>query len=156
MVVAAKSGNLVAAMPANSCMPVSHDPPLFAVSIKTTAKTARVINESQKFSVNWIGFSERKIINLMTQSNDSPDKLASLQIPYFQVFDTPVLSRAVGYAVCEAISTQPTGDHELIIAKVLGAMATLDFDQNWKFEEYQPILYLGSSFRNPYGRMVRK
>jgi flavin reductase (DIM6/NTAB) family NADH-FMN oxidoreductase RutF len=156
MVIAAKAGKLVAAMPANSCMPVSDEPPLFAVSIKETAKTARVVNESRKFSVNWIGFSERRIINLLAQSNDSPDKLASLQIPYFQVFDTPVLSRAIGYAVCETISTQSAGDHELIIAKVLGAMATLDFDQNWKFEEYQPVLYLGSTFRNPYGRMVRK
>ncbi len=156
MVIAAKVGKLVAAMPVNSCMPVSDEPPLFAVSIKTTAKTARVVNESRKFSVNWIGFSERKIINLLTQSNDSSDKLASLQIPYFQVFNTPVISRAIGYAICETISSRPVGDHKLIIAKVLGAMATLDFDQNWKFEEYQPILYLGSAFRNPYARVVRK
>jgi hypothetical protein len=29
-------------------------------------------------------------------------------------------------------------------------MGCLDFDENWKFENYRPILYLGSSFRDTF------
>jgi len=156
MIVASKFGKLVAAMPANSCMPISDNPPLLAISIKTGAKTNRVITRSKKFSVNWLDFSDKKIISLLTQSNDSPDKLSSLNIPYLEVFNSPVLSRAQAYAICEVTSTHDAGDHHLIVGKVVGAMASLDFDENWKFEEYHPILYLGSPFRNPYTRMPRK
>jgi len=152
VIIASKAGKLVAAMPANSCMPVSSDPPLFAVAIKTGAKTESVIRTSGKFSVNWLNYSDRKVITLLSGENKSSDKLGSLDLAYFQVFDTPVLSRAQAYVICEVESQQKTGDHQLIIAGLCGAMANLDFDENWKFVDYKPILYRGSAFRNPYTR----
>jgi len=150
MIVAARSGKFVAAMPANSCMPVSNDPPLFAVSVHKGAKTNQILKQSKNFSINWLNFSDRKIVKVLAEKNNSSDKLAALNIPYQEVWQAPVLIRAQAYAICKMKSVQVVGDHDLFIGSLMGGMASLDFDQNWKFDEYRPILYLGSGFRNPY------
>ena len=137
-------------MPANSCMPISDDPPLLAVSVRRGSKTNRVLKRSKTFSVNWIGFSDRKLITLLSESSKFPDKLKALKIPYQEIMSTPVISMAQAYAICERKSVQEAGDHDLTIGGLVGSMASIDFDENWKFEDYRPILYLGSNFRDPY------
>lgn len=153
MIVAAKFGKSIAAMPANSCMPVSTDPPLLAISVRIGSKTNKVLRRANNFSVNWLNYVDRKAVTVLSGSVDSHDKLAAVNIPYEMILDAPVLLRAVAYAVCEKKSTVEAGDHEIFIGSVLGAMASLDFDESWKFEDYGPILYLGSEFRNPYARL---
>lgn len=149
VIVAARSGKFVAAMPANSCMPVSSNPPMVAVSVRTGSKTNHVFKKSKRLSINWIDFAEKRLVSLLSQSNSFPDKLDSFKIPYSEILGAPVLAGAQAYAVCEKVSTLNLGDHDLFIARMVGAMASLDFDENWKFEEYHPVLYLGSSFRVP-------
>ncbi len=149
MIIAARYQKLVAAMPANSCMPVSNEPPLFAVSVRKGSKTNRVLSKSKNFSINWINFSDKKLVSLLSESNKAPDKLKALEIPYAEVFDAPVLAQSQAYAICEKNSVRKVGDHDLIVGRLLGAMASLDFDENWKFKTYHPILYLGSTFPDP-------
>jgi flavin reductase (DIM6/NTAB) family NADH-FMN oxidoreductase RutF len=75
------------------------------------------------------------------------DKLSILHIPYKLVFDAPVLEDSVAYAICETRRVLPLGNHDLFIGHVIGAIASLDFDEYWKFKSYDPILYLGSGKR---------
>jgi len=137
-------------------MPISDEPPLFAVSIRIGSKTNQLLEKSKYFSVNWIDFADRRLISLLSESVDSDDKLKTFEVPYKLIFQTPVLIRAQAYAICEIQLIQETGDHNLIIGKVIGAMASLDFDQHWKFLDYSPILYLGSNFRNPFAKVQAK
>lgn len=155
LIVASRYGKLVAAMPANSCMPISDDPPLFAVSVRRGLKTNRILRKSKRFSVNWLGFADRSVITLLSESSNSSDKLRSFKIGYREVLGAPVLERAQAYAICERTLIERAGDHDLILGQVLGAMASLDFDEYWKFESYKPILYLGSDYRNPFTTILR-
>jgi flavin reductase (DIM6/NTAB) family NADH-FMN oxidoreductase RutF len=150
MILAAKSGETIAAMPANSCMPVSNEPPLIAVAVRRGSKTNEVLALARNFSVNWLNYSDRKIVSLLAGSSNSEDKLSSFGITYDRVFEAPVLRKAIAYAICKKKSVIKTGDHDLFTGQLVGAMASLDFDENWKYVEYHPILYLGSELRNPY------
>lgn len=134
-------------------MPVSDKPPMLALSVRKGSKTNRVLKKSKRLSLNWIDFEEKEIVGLLSQSNRSQDKLDSLKIPYSEILGTPVLAGAEAYAICENVSTLSAGDHDLFMAKLMGAMASLDFDENWKFEEYHPLLYLGSNFRMPFATL---
>ncbi len=156
MIVASRFGKDIAAMPANSCIPVSDNPPLFAVSVRKGSKTDRILKRSKIFSVNWIGFRERKIISLLSESSKSANKLDAFKIPYQEISGAPVISAAKVYVICQKKSVQEVGDHDLIVGSVTGAMASIDFDENWKFEDYQPILYLGSNFRDPFSTIPHK
>jgi flavin reductase (DIM6/NTAB) family NADH-FMN oxidoreductase RutF len=142
-------------MPANSCMPVSNDPPEFAVAVRMGSRTGKVLKRSKTFSLNWLNYSQRNRVKLLSDPNNEADKLRSLKIPSMEVLGAPVLVDAEAYAICEKKSIQSTGDHELVIGGLLGAMASLDFDENWKFREYKPILYLGSSFQNPFSTISK-
>ena len=156
MIIAAKSGNEIAAMPANSCMPVSDNPPLIAVSARKGLKTNDVLKKSGRFSINWIDFTDKNLISLLSQSNNSQDKLKFLNIPYVEILGAPVLIRAQAYAICDVTKDEEVGDHDLFIASLIGVMASLDFDEYWKFEDYHPILYLGSDFRVPFSTIPQK
>jgi len=153
MIVAAKYGENIAAMPANSCMPVSNDPPLLAVSVRIGSKTNKVLRRAKNFSVNWLNYVDHRAVTILGSTVDDPDKLAATNILYDIILNTPVLVRGVAYAVCEKESIVEAGDHQIFIGSVLGAMASLDFDENWKFEDYRPILYLGSEFKNSYATL---
>lgn len=153
VIISARSSENVAAMPASSCMSVSNNPPLFAVSVRTGSKTDGVLKDSKNFSVNWIGFRERKYIELLSKGGDSPDKLSSNEIPNDEVMEAPVLTKAIAYAICRKESVLPIGDHELFVGRVIGAMASLDFDEYWKFRKYRPILYLGSESQKQFASL---
>jgi len=150
VILASKYRSLVAAMPANSCMSVSNDPAMFAISVRKGSKTNLVLKKSRKFSLNWLNFRDRKIVNRLSFENRSRDKLKSLNIPYRYICEVPVLHSSVAYVICQKEAEYEVGDHDLIIGRLLGAMASLDFDENWKFEDYKPVLYIGSDFRTPF------
>ncbi len=67
----------------------------------------------------------------------------SLEIPYGLVLGAPVLDASIAYAILEREKVIDVGDHDLFIGRVTGAMASLDFDEYWKFNDYRPVLYLG-------------
>jgi flavin reductase (DIM6/NTAB) family NADH-FMN oxidoreductase RutF len=136
-------------------MSVSNTPPLIGVSVRTGSKTDAVLKNSKNFSVNWLGYSERKYIDLLAKGGDSPDKLTSNKIPFDEIMDAPVLKKSAAYAICQKESVHQIGDHELFVGLVIGSMASLDFDENWKFNGYRPILYLGSESRKPYATLPR-
>jgi flavin reductase (DIM6/NTAB) family NADH-FMN oxidoreductase RutF len=136
-------------------MPVSNEPTMIAVSVRKDSKTNSVLMEAKNFSINWLNLSERKIVSQLSSGNNSSNKLKARNIPYFLAFGSPVLHASVAYAICQKESVLEAGDHDLFVGRLIGAMASLDFDENWKFEGYKPILYLGSNFRNTFSTLDR-
>jgi flavin reductase (DIM6/NTAB) family NADH-FMN oxidoreductase RutF len=155
MILSVKSGNTVAGMPAVSCMSLSNEPALVAVAVGKSLWTNAVMKKTRNFAINWIDFNERKIMELLSTPSKNVDKLKAAGIPYVRLLGTPVLKDSVAYAICEKTRLIETGDHTLFLGKVIGAMASLDFDEYWKFSEYRPVLYRGSSFRAPFIRLPK-
>ena len=161
VIICSKSKKDVAAMPANSCSPVSDSPPLISIALKKGIRTNKIIRSSLLFSINWVNFnpesSRRIILDLAKPSESesrSSDKLKENNIPYVIVRGAPVLKRACAFAICKVQTLLTTGDHDLFIAKVTDAKAIQDFtkDEYWRFEDYKPVLYIGSI--RPYPLMT--
>jgi flavin reductase (DIM6/NTAB) family NADH-FMN oxidoreductase RutF len=138
-------------------MPISGNKQImFAVALRGDSTTAKTLKKAPTFSLNWLDFKQRKIVTKLSSplpshsAKSSRDKLGSLGITYKLVFGAPVLESASAYAICEKARDVRVGDHRLCLGRLLGAMASLDFDQNWKFKAYRPILYIGSTHRDPF------
>jgi flavin reductase (DIM6/NTAB) family NADH-FMN oxidoreductase RutF len=153
-ILCARSKEL-SSMPVVSAISVSNRPARIAVSIKEDLNTNRVLKLSSSFSLNWLGFRDRSLVSKLSKIRASPtkDKLASLKIPYRMVLGAPVLEAAVAYVILEREKIVNVGDHDLFIGRVSGAMASLDFDEYWKFKEYRPILYLGSGRKGSFATL---
>jgi flavin reductase (DIM6/NTAB) family NADH-FMN oxidoreductase RutF len=139
-------------MPVSSVIPVSDNPARIAVSVNKTLKTNSVLRRASFFSLNWLDFKNRKLVEKLSKVrlSKTSDKLKSLRIPYEVVLGVPVLKDSLAYMILEKEKIIDVGDHNLFIGRVQGAMASLDFDEYWKFKEYNPILYLGSGRKNSF------
>lgn len=154
----------VGAMPANSCSSVSDSPPLVSLALRKGIRTNRILRSSSRFSINWMNFepesSRRTILDLAKPSesgNREKDKLSEHNIPYKIVRGVPVLEQVCAFAICNVQKRLAAGDHDLFIARVNYARAISDFtaDEYWRFEDYRPILYVGSIRPNPLITLAR-
>ena len=155
IVLTARSGKSTAAMPAVSCMSVSNDPPLLAVAVDKSLKTNRVLKKATNFGVNWIDFRKRRIADSLSLPSKTNDKLKQAGIPYIDLLNAPILEDSMAYVICKKTQELNLGDHTLFVGEVIGAMASTDFDEYWKYSDYRPLLYRGSPFRAPYLTVAR-
>jgi flavin reductase (DIM6/NTAB) family NADH-FMN oxidoreductase RutF len=89
--------------------------------------------------------------------NRERDKLKEHNIQYQIIRGVPILKDVCAFAVCRVQNRIATGDHDLFIASVTYSRAIHDFtaDEYWRFEDYKPILYVGSIRPNPLITLVR-
>jgi flavin reductase (DIM6/NTAB) family NADH-FMN oxidoreductase RutF len=153
-ILCARSKEL-SAMPVVSAIPISNSPTKIAVSVKIGLKTNHVLKKSSAFSLNWLDFKNRSVVSKLSRirAKRTNDKLRSLKIPYEMVLGAPVLDASIAYAILEREKVIDVGDHDLFIGRVTGAMASLDFDEYWKFNDYRPVLYLGSTKRKSFATL---
>ena len=142
-------------MPVASAVPVSDTPAKIAVAVKKDLKTNHILRDSSTFSLNWIDFKKNNLVTKLSQfrAASGMDKLGALRIPYRIVLGAPVLEESVAYLIMGKEKMIDVGDHDLFIGRVLGAMASLDFDRYWSFRKYSPILYLGSERRKKFATL---
>jgi len=143
-------------MPAVSCISVSNDPATIAVAVGKSLRTNFVLEKARTFGVSWFHFKDRKILDLLSISGKMGNKLKELRVPYRTLFGTPIPKSSMAYVICKKKGAIDVGDHDLFLGRVIGAMALTDFDQYWKFSDYRPALYRGSSFRAPYTTIKKK
>ncbi len=152
LLVCAKFEDKIAAMPANSCMPISTDPPMVALSISCNTRTNSIVSRSRRFSINWINYDEKKlqraIIELgsgLISKKRAPDKLRAVGVEYRLREGIPVVEESEAFELCKVERKSRHGDHDLFVATVLEARGSFDFEKYWKFRSYKPVLYLGSN-----------
>ncbi len=144
----------VSAMPVSSAVAVSDSPARIAVAVKKGLGTDLIMRRAPAFSLNWLDSQKRGLVTRLSRGKiRSKDKLGSLKISYMILMKTPVLEDSLAYVILEKEKTLDVGDHHLFIGRVIGAMASLDFDQYWKFREYRPILYLGSGNKKTFATL---
>lgn len=155
LILCARHGKAVAAMPANSCISLSNSPALVGVSVRMGSKTEKILSNARQFSLNWLNYSERSkktIIKLSSKAPVGSDKLKELEIGYRIFSGVPMLLQSEAFLVCRKTAAIKSGDHILFVGKVRSAEASKDFteDSYWRFDKYSPVLYLGSIKERPF------
>ena len=157
-VLCAKHGRTVAAMPANSCVPLSDSPALIGVAVRIGSNTEKVLTRTLSFSLSWLDYSERSrkmIADLSSKGRQGTDKLKASGIQYESIGGVPVLKEAKAFIVCRKMSAEQYGDHVLFVGIIQAVRASSDFteDEYWRFETYKPMLYLGSNRKQPFATL---
>ncbi len=152
-IIGCSDRSLVFAMPVVSIISLSNSPSLIGVSSSPTHSTHQAIVRKKRFSVSWVDSSQSRALEVLgTTPHSSPDKLqsAGLRHKRGRTLDVPIVEGAVAALECALYARQATGDHELLVGKVKDARASEDFQEYWRFQTYNPVLYAGiqeGSFR---------
>jgi flavin reductase (DIM6/NTAB) family NADH-FMN oxidoreductase RutF len=104
-------------------MYVSHVPPMIAIAEHPGSRTTRLIKASGEFSVSILHDAQQDLAVAAGHSAEGPDKFASLRIPVVTRpgGETPGVEGSIAILWCRVSSSQPTGDHLLVIGEVVDA-----------------------------------
>jgi flavin reductase (DIM6/NTAB) family NADH-FMN oxidoreductase RutF len=119
-VIGASHGGRRNAFTAAWVMQVSYEPLMLALSINPEHATYPLIHASGVFTVNVLKSGALDLARWFgTRSGRDEDKLVS--VPWHQETNgAPVLDDALAYFDCEVTRSVPAGDHQLIVARVVG------------------------------------
>lgn len=118
-VIGSKNGDEANGMTANWLTQVSFEPRMVAVAIESTAHTLKNIKATKVFSVNLIAEEDTNLIEKFVEPQErAGNKLGDVD---FRTADTgcPILERALAWIECEVVESVMTGDHELVIGRVV-------------------------------------
>ena len=131
-------------------IPVSVDPPLIAMSIRTERFSYRIILESKEFAVNIPTFEmAQKVLFCGRRSGKERDKFedASLTPQRAQKINAPIIEECIAHLECKVEKTLRTGDHELVVGEIIAAYAEKDcFDEVYNLTRFHPCLHIGKDF----------
>lgn len=158
LVMAAKVGRRVSAMPVVSYTSVSEKPPMVAVDCMKNGFTCVLAMRAKAFSLSVLDATAIEVVSklAMTSGAQVRDKLleAGLKHRRGRRLNVPVIEGAMATIECLLKSSIRFGDHVLLLGKVESAEASGAFKGFWDFNRYKPILYTGwqgglSTYRSP-------
>jgi flavin reductase (DIM6/NTAB) family NADH-FMN oxidoreductase RutF len=105
-------------------MYVSHAPPMVAIAEHPGSRTTRLIKASGEFSVSILHDAQQDLAVAAGHSAEGPDKFVSLGIPVATRpgDETPAVEGSIAMLWCRVSSSQPTGDHLLVVGEVIDAI----------------------------------
>ena len=137
-------------MTASWHMPVSFEPPLYAVSVGKARFSHMLISSGKCFVVNFapVGMKEAAVL-CGRKSGEHTDKFADAMLgrENAKSVECPRVKGAEGYIECEVINEVEAGDHTIFIGKVL----------NWEMpkKSRKLLFHAGeSSFTTTQGKEV--
>lgn len=147
-VLTAASGGKENAMAVAWHMPVSFDPPLFAVSVSAKRFSYNLIAESGQFAINFLPNSEAQLVAAVGGSKGAEvDKFAAFNIEKDEPIKTkaPILSAAYAAYECKVVSDELYGDHHLLIGEIVAVHQNKEAfnDDTIDMPQTNPVLYVG-------------
>ncbi len=145
-ILACSDRSLVYAMPVVSMVSLSNSPPLIGVASSPEHSTHQAIVSVRCFSLSWVDASMVRALQVLgTTPHGAVDKLHSAGLKHARgkTLDVPIVEGAVASLECTLYARQALGDHELLVGKVQDARASDDFNEYWRFQKYDPVLYAG-------------
>jgi flavin reductase (DIM6/NTAB) family NADH-FMN oxidoreductase RutF len=103
-------------------MPVSFDPPLYAISVGKERFSYKLIKDSSVFAVNFMPIElEKEVLFCGRNSGEHIDKFkeAGLEKEEADRIDCCRIKQALAFLECEVVNEIEAGDHVIIIGKVL-------------------------------------
>ena len=137
------------AMAASWHSPLSHNPPLYGVSVSPRRATHTNITRNKVFGVNLLPFELTKSIHICGRISSlrREDKLelAKLEISEGPELGVPLISQAYVAIECEVVDSRVFGDHTWFVGRVRSVLAedVLKGDII-DLTKVKPSLYLGS------------
>jgi flavin reductase (DIM6/NTAB) family NADH-FMN oxidoreductase RutF len=117
-VVGSKNGD-VNGMTANWLTQVSFEPRMVALAVEAQSHTLANIRASNVFSVNVVAEPDTHLIEKFVEPQQrAGDKLGDVAFRTEQT-GAPILSDALTWFECEVVQYVTTGDHELVIGRVV-------------------------------------
>jgi flavin reductase (DIM6/NTAB) family NADH-FMN oxidoreductase RutF len=118
-VVGSKNGGEVNGMTANWLTQVSFEPRMVALAVESESHTMANIRASKVFSVNLVAEEDTQLIEQFVEPQGrAGNKLGGVDFRTEQT-GCPVLERAIAWLECEVAQTVMTGDHTLVIGRVV-------------------------------------
>jgi len=146
-VLSASHRGRTAAMPVVSYSSVSDSPPLVAIGCNPNTFTCKLVLAAGAFSLSLVSSSELKSVERLAtvRSSSVKDKLLAVGLRHSRgvKLAVPVLEKAEATLECRLRRTVKTGDHILVVGRVVAARAAGSFSDFWDFGRYSPILYTG-------------
>ncbi|WP_101845019.1 flavin reductase family protein [Halobacillus sp. Marseille-P3879] len=113
-VIASESNGETHGMTANAFMSVSLDPKLVLISVGSNAKMNKVIQESQKFTVNVLSGTQKEMSMIFA------GQIKQEQEVDFGLFEgMPIIEDSLVSLACNVYDTHEAGDHTLYIGEVI-------------------------------------
>lgn len=103
-------------------MPMSYDPPLYAIAIGKGKYSLNLIKESNVFVVNFMPIElEKEVLFCGRNSGEHMDKFeeTGLEKEEADKIDCCRIKQALAYLECEVVNEIEAGDHIIIIGKIL-------------------------------------
>jgi flavin reductase (DIM6/NTAB) family NADH-FMN oxidoreductase RutF len=130
-------------------MPLSHKPPLVAVSIGQNRYSHDLLKKSGEFVINVPDVDILgETIYCGTTSGRKVDKFKETgltAIPARRV-KSPLIKQCLGHLECRVVNTISAGDHTVFVGEVLIASVKENiFDGTWKVEKAKTIHHLGGT-----------
>jgi flavin reductase (DIM6/NTAB) family NADH-FMN oxidoreductase RutF len=133
-------------------MPISHNPPLCAISIAKSHFSHQLIESTREFVINvpnvelldvvkFCGSVSGKVIDKFKEGKLTP-------IPA-KIVKPPLIKECIGHLECKLLEMHPAGDHTIFIGKIVSALVNKDlFDgASWIIdkEETNLIYHFGGT-----------
>ncbi|HEY7281976.1 MAG TPA: flavin reductase family protein [Actinomycetota bacterium] len=116
-VVATETPDGLFGMTVNSLTSVSLDPPLLLVCMKDDARTTSAIAERGEFTVSVLGQRQDAIADRFARRGE--DRFGGLEL-YRTAAGLPYVPKALAVLECRVERRLPAGDHEIVLALVVG------------------------------------
>jgi len=131
-------------------IPVSVDPPLVAMSIRSERYSYRLIMESGEFVVNIPTFQmAKKVLICGRRSGRDHDKFkeAKLSTRRATKLRSPIIEECVAHVECKVVKSIEIGDHSLIVGEIVAAHALEEcFELVYDFNKFKPCLHIGKNY----------
>jgi flavin reductase (DIM6/NTAB) family NADH-FMN oxidoreductase RutF len=147
-------------LPVAYAMPASIRPPLIAVSMSPQRHSYDVIHKTEEFALN---LPSRRLLHhvqfLGSVTGSDVDKLELTKLPTRRArrLDTILLEGCVGWIECGLEEEVETGDHVLLIGRVVAAAVESDaFGDHWLLldDDEKPLHYLGANYYSVLGEIM--
>ncbi|CAL9490431.1 flavin reductase family protein [Streptomyces sp. NPDC057837] len=110
-------------MTATAFLSVSLDPPLVLVSLRNGSRMDELLEEQELWAVSVLSESQRHIAGRFAMKGRVSDRLLFADIPYTrgEYTGAPLVGGALAVLECRTEQRVPSGDHTLVIGRVLTA-----------------------------------
>lgn len=103
-------------------MPMSYDPPLYAIALGKGKYSLNLIKDSNVFVINFMPTElEKEVLFCGRNSGEHLDKFkeTKLEKEEAEKIDCPKIKQALAHLECEVVNEIETGDHIILIGKIL-------------------------------------
>jgi flavin reductase (DIM6/NTAB) family NADH-FMN oxidoreductase RutF len=137
-IVTSRLGETAHGMTVNSFVSISLDPPVVAVTMNTTARTHKMVDESGIFAVTVLSLVQLPLAELFAgRAEDHRDRFAGLET-FNLVTGAPLMVGGIAFLDCRVIYRHPLEHSTLFLGEVLAVQSAS--------EDVPPLVYHNRKF----------